>query len=168
MKVFASIALALVSVALLADTARPITTVILVRHAEKVSDTDIDSPLSDAGHARARELARVLSDTRIDAIYITQYLRTRDTAAPLAKALGVEAQVFTTSKTYAADMATRIRTAHKGQMVLVVGHSNSTVDVLRQLGVSEPRRIEDSQFDHLFIVTLVANEVRAVTLRYGK
>lgn len=154
------------AIPLIAESGASLTTVILVRHAEKVSDT-ADPPLSDAGKARARELERVLTGTPIDVIYTTQYARTRETAEPLAKSLGVEAQVITAGRTYAAELADRIRRDHRGQTVLVIGHSNSTVDVIRHLGVADPPHIPESQYDDLFICTLSGEEVKLVALRYG-
>lgn len=147
--------------------AEAVTTVILVRHAEKASDGD-DPPLNDAGTARANELARVLADARIRAIYTTQYQRTTLTAAPLAKLLGVEPKTMNAGKktTYAADVVRDILQHHAGETVLVVGHSNSTVDVLRELGIEELPKIEESQFDDLFIVT-ICGDARLVALRYG-
>jgi hypothetical protein len=52
--------------------------------------------------------------------------------------------------------------------VLVVGHSNTTVDVLRALGVTELPSIPESQFDDLFVCTLVDGApAKLVALRYG-
>ncbi|HEU4521006.1 MAG TPA: histidine phosphatase family protein [Thermoanaerobaculia bacterium] len=156
----------LIAVIALPLTGEPITTVILVRHAEKAS-SDEDPPLSAAGTARAAELARVLSATRIDTIYTTQYVRTKDTAAPVAKALGVQAQVFPAGKGYAAAIAAKIRDHHQGQTVLVAGHSNSTSDVARALGAENVPKIDESQYDYLFIVTLSGEDESLVVLRYG-
>jgi len=149
--------------------AQAVTTVILVRHAEKVSDEG-DPPLSEAGAARANELARVLSDARVSAIYTTQYKRTQNTAAPLATALGVTPKVMRVGKTttYAADVVREILQHHAGKTVLVVGHSNTTVDVLRELGVKELPSIPETQYDDLFVVTLANNAIpKLVALRYG-
>ena len=143
-----------------------ITTVILVRHAEKASH-DSDTPLSDEGWTRARELARVLGSTPIDAIYTTQYARTRQTAEPLAKALGIEAKVFASTSSYAAEIAAHIRSKHEGQTVVVVGHSNSTADVARALGAAGVPKIEEPQFDYLFVVTMAGDDEAITTLRYG-
>src|SRR3954463_6506823 len=145
--------LALVLFALAAQPAlaigNPVTTIILVRHAEKAATTmTTDVPLSDAGVARSNELARVLADTPIDAIYATQYARTRQTAEPLAKAHHLEAVVADP-----ASMADTIRAKHRGQTVVVVGHSNTTPEVIRALGVTAPPTIADSEYDALFIVT---------------
>ena len=60
-----------------------ITTLILVRHAEKVDDSR-DPELSDMGKQRAEKLAQVLGSQSIDAIYSTDYIRTKDTCAPVS------------------------------------------------------------------------------------
>lgn len=143
------------------------TTIILVRHAEKTS-TDDDAPLSDAGRARATELARVLRSANIDTIYSTQWIRTKDTARPLATALAIEPIIVPSGKSYAADMAERIRKLKAGSTALVVGHSNSTINVLKELGFTSVPAMADSDYDDLFIVTLGPGSPKLVTLSYGK
>ena len=166
MRLMAAALIMLSAIPVIAESDHSLTTVILVRHAEKASDTE-DPPLSDAGKSRARELRRVLEGTPIDVIYTTQYARTRETAEPLAKALNVEARVFPAGKTYAADLAAHIRREHPGETVLVVGHSNSTVNVMRQLGVANPPHIPESQYDDLFVCSLAGDSAKMVALRYG-
>src|SRR6476469_7761911 len=121
-----------------------ITTIILVRHGEKAGASG-DVPLSPAGIVRATDLARVLTEANVAAVYTTPYLRTEQTAGPVAKAAGIEPIVIEAGKTYAHDVVDKIMHDHKGQTVLVVGHSNTTVDVLRELGVLNPRTIADSE-----------------------
>jgi len=146
----------------------PVTTVILVRHAERASQ-EKDSPLSAAGEARAQELARVLAGVKIDAIYTTQYLRTKDTAAPLAAAFKIVPVARDAGDTYVADIAKHIRAAHTGQTVVVVGHSNTTLEVMQALGATDlPPSIPDGQFDDLFVLTDAGGSApRVVALRYG-
>jgi broad specificity phosphatase PhoE len=161
----------------LAAAPNPVTTVILVRHAEKVSTAD-DSPLTVEGQKRARELMRVLSGTKIDAIYTTQFPRVQDTAAPTANALGITPVVRNTGPTYAADLAKRIRTENRGQTVLVVGHTTTTIALLKALGASEAAILKalgtgdttmpESQFDNLFVLTDADGAAPTlVALRYG-
>ncbi|HUP50805.1 MAG TPA: phosphoglycerate mutase family protein [Thermoanaerobaculia bacterium] len=147
--------------------ASEVTTVILVRHAEKAAEPADDPPLSEEGVARARELARVLAGTPIGAIYTTQYRRTRQTAEPLAGALAIEPRVVTAGKSYAAGLAARILEEHRGGTVLVVGHSNTTGDVLRHLGVDDPPPIADEQYDDLFVCSVAGGTAKLVSLRYG-
>lgn len=145
----------------------PVTTVILVRHAEKASDDD-DPPLSVEGLKRANALERTLAGVKLDAIYITQYQRTRDTAAPTAQAKGLTAVVRNTGDTYATDMAKHILARHRGQTVLVVGHTSTTINVLRAFGVPNLQTMPESEYDNLFVLTDVDGAApNLVALRYG-
>ena len=158
----------LVSLSAFAADARKVTTVILVRHAEKAATPGNDPALSEAGAARAKELARVLAASGVTAIYTTQFARTQQTAAPLGAALNVTPVVLTAGGSYATDLAKRIRDTHAGATVLVVGHSNTTIEVMKSLGATNLPSIPESQFDDLFICTLVDGApAKVVALRYG-
>lgn len=130
--------------------------VFVVRHAERADAGTTASPmmasdpdLSDAGKARAQSLAAALKDARITAIYTTEYKRTQQTAEPLAKALGITPTVVS-----ARDMPALIDKLKAGKgNALVVGHSNTVGDVIARLGVAEPVKLEDADYDNLFIVT---------------
>ena len=149
------------------DEAPKITTVILVRHAEKVEDKAIADPeLTEPGRARANLLAKMLGSAGIQAIYTTPYNRTRMTGAPVAKAAGIEAVEVKTGQTYAKDVADLIRQKHRGQTVLVVGHSNSTQQVIQALGISDAPFIPETDYDNFFVVTLVGGEARLLKLKY--
>ncbi len=158
----ATLALALPATALAQGT------IFVVRHAER-ADTNSGAPavmaadpaLSDAGHARAASLASMLKDARITAIVVTEYRRTQQTAAPLAKALGVTPTVVA-AKDVSKLMAT-LKSADGN--ALVVGHSNTVPDVITALGVTTPVSVSDTEFDNLFIVTLQPSP-RVIQLRY--
>src|SRR5690606_22750256 len=77
-----------------AEEARPPPTAVLVRHGEKAAAPPQDPPLTEAGAARARALLDALADARVNAIYSTNYARTRDTAQPLSDAAGVPVTVI--------------------------------------------------------------------------
>jgi broad specificity phosphatase PhoE len=144
-----------------------VTTIILVRHAEKAAP-DGDPPLSDAGRLRARELARVLADAGISAIYTTQFVRTQQTAQPLAAALSLEPVIVETSDSYAADVVSKIMDGHQGQTILVTGHTNTIPRVLSQLGIQPAPVIPDTEFDDLFVCTVPdTGPPSLVRLRYG-
>lgn len=130
--------------------------IFVVRHAERAdtgagaaAKTATDPDLSEAGQARAASLASLLRDAGIRDIYVTEYKRTQQTAAPLAKALGVTPIVIAATDT--AGLASRLKRA--AGPALVVGHSNSVPDVIAALGVTTPVSVADTEFDHLFIVT---------------
>ena len=140
------------------------TTVYLVRHAEKANDST-DPPLSPAGTARATELARVLEATGIDAAFTTQFQRTQLTAAPLAAAEGLTPQSYTATDTSA--VAATILADHIGDRVLVVGHSTTLDDIAAELGAPGLSDLTEEQFDRLYIVFRANGATRLEQLRYG-
>lgn len=135
-------------------------TLFIVRHAEKVESADKDPDLSEAGRARAESLSKVLKDADIKAIYATGFKRTQQTAAPLARALGIEIAV---APAKAADFALKLR-ATDGN-ALVVGHSNTVPDLIRELGVSTSIILQDKDYDDLFVVVLEPKP-RLIRLHY--
>ena len=128
--------------------------VFLVRHAERADGgaagmNTSDPDLSDAGKARAQSLAAALKDAGIAAIYVTEFKRTQQTAAPLAAALGVQATVVPSK-----DMAALIgKLKGSGGNALVVGHSNTVPEVIKQLGIADPVTLADTDYDFMFVVT---------------
>ena len=62
------------------------TSLILIRHAEKIISSSDNPDLSSKGRQRAANLVDLFEAVSIDAIYATPYLRTINTAEPLAKA----------------------------------------------------------------------------------
>ena len=124
-------------------------TVFIVRHAEKADDSK-DAELSEAGRARAEELANMLRDSKISVIYTTEFKRTQQTAAPLAKALGLT--VTTLPAANQVGLVAKLRTSTANS--LVVGHGNTIPDVIKALGISEPVNIPESEYDNLLVVVL--------------
>ncbi|CAN5858825.1 phosphoglycerate mutase family protein [soil metagenome] len=138
-----------------AATASAQSAIFVVRHAERADAVSggsammaADPDLSEIGKARAQSLATALKDAGITAIYTTEYKRTRQTAEPLATALGITATAVP-----ARDMPGLIEKlkAAAGN-VLVVGHSNTVGDVIARLGVKEPVTLTDHDYDNLFVV----------------
>ena len=125
--------------------------VFVVRHAEKGESSSNDPGLSDAGRARAESLANMLKDAGVTSIYATEFRRTQETAAPLARIIGV--QVVALSGKSTADLVTKLRQLHDGN-ALVVGHSNTIPMLMKALGIDTPISITDADYDNLFVVTL--------------
>lgn len=166
-------AVVLALAALLSPTATAVAqapaTIILVRHAEKGGEPgDRDPELNDAGRLRAAALARVLGDANISTIYSTPFLRTRNTAAPLARQLGIDVTITPITPDFIEDMAATLRSKHSGETVVVVGHSNTVPQTINALGAG-PTNLADDEHDWLFVVTLAANgSVSLMKLRYGQ
>src|SRR2546427_2236454 len=114
---------AVVVIAFLTTFRQPVTTLILVRHAEKIIDpNNADPDLSPAGQARAQELVRMFGDAGINAIYATQYKRTQQTVKPLADRLGLSIVQINSKNT--AELLNQIRSQHAGQVVFISGHNS--------------------------------------------
>jgi len=139
-----------------------ITTVYLVRHAEK-ADGGSDPPLSTDGQVRARTLAHVLGDAGIDAILVTNSIRSRRTAAPLAAVLSLSPVQYEDPQR----VAETILKDHVGDRVLVVGHSNTVDDIASALGATGLSDLDEGQFDRLFVIHRFGNVVDLDELRYG-
>jgi len=139
--------------------------IFLVRHAEKTDDGR-DPPLSDAGRQRVSELAHVLRDAGITRVYSTDYVRTRDTAAPVASVLGVEVLLYDPRELENFAMELKRTTGRH----LVVGHSNTTPELTELLGGDGGTDIDEpGEYDRLYVVTLASDGgVRTLLLRYGK
>ena len=131
------------------------TAVFVVRHAEKISDTD--QRLTEAGRERASRLATMLGAAGIRAIYATDTERAKDTAAPLAKTLGLTVATYDVGggegkPPDAAAFVQSLRREHPQDAVLVVGHSNTVPAILKALGCREEISIAGQQYDDLFVV----------------
>lgn len=139
-------------------------TVYLVRHAEK-SPTGDDPELSELGRSRALALARMLSDAGIQAVWSSDFARTRLTAQPLADQRRLTTRLYDPH-----DLSAVARTlVTAGQTALVVGHSNTTPELVQLLGGDPHGTIDDdTEFDRLYVLTLRGDQVvSTVLLRYS-
>jgi phosphohistidine phosphatase SixA len=149
------------------------TTVLLVRHAEReqITATNPNPPLTAAGHARAQVFATVAGSAGVSAIYVSDALRTQQTAAPLATQLNLTPQVFavgTNPQQHAQSIATDILDNRVGRTVVVVGHSNTVPLIVEALGFAPAPAIPDPEFGHLFVLLKrERGSARLVKGRYG-
>lgn len=127
----------------------PTTTIFIVRHAEKV-DSSRDPDLTEAGLSRAARLAELLKKERIQQIYSTNYKRTTQTATPLSKLMNVPITLYAPDTLHT--FAQSIKKLNSN--ALIVGHTNSTINLLNELGLSHTlKTIEDSDYSNLFKVS---------------
>jgi broad specificity phosphatase PhoE len=124
--------------------------VILTRHAERADGAatmgSSDPKLSAAGTARAEKLLAMLADANIAAIFTTEYVRTKDTAAPLAAKLKVTPEIVAAAQLNA--LIEKIK-SHSDDTVFVVGHSNTVPMIIKALGGPDVA-IGDNEYDSLF------------------
>ncbi|MEM7358450.1 MAG: phosphoglycerate mutase family protein [Pseudomonadota bacterium] len=137
-----------------------VTTVYLIRHTEKELNSGKDPKLTEQGHYRAKNWAKIFSDTRLDAVYSTDTIRTRSTAQPIADAQGREVTLY---QAFGVDFAEFVQ-QHQHQAVLVVGHSNTIPAFANGLiGKEKYSELDESNYDTLFIVD-ITNGTRTAKL----
>ena len=102
-------------------------TLYLVRHAEKQGGDD--PALTTEGGQRAVDLADRLEEAGIEKIWSSDFRRTRATAEPLAKRLGLDVVIYDANDL--ASLAEGLKS--DGVTALVVGHSNTTHCLIQSL-----------------------------------
>ena len=138
--------------------------VILVRHAEKATVGGSDPSISETGQARAKALAAAIADAHVTAIITTTFKRTFETAEPFATAHGITIEKLAVN----GDVAAAVR-KHAGEVVLVVGHSNTVPAIVNALGGPKLPDICDASYATMF--TLVpakdGKTAHVVKSKYG-
>lgn len=126
------------------------TTVILVRHAEKVSKNRYAS-LSSLGWRRAEALVSELAPLRPAALYSSDLKRAQQTLSPLAAVAGLPLLV----RPYGDESALgpEILARHRGRTVVVCGHSGTLSRIAKGIGYNgEFPDVRD--FDRIWTLTI--------------
>lgn len=127
-----------------------------VRHAEKVISKDPNPALKTVGKLRADAWALVLKDIAFDAVYSTDYLRTKQTAQPLAESQGLEITLYHPTKINYEEFMQNT----KGKTVLIVGHSNTIPGFVNKLiGQDKYKDIYHNNNGNLYILEMVGGVV---------
>lgn len=149
------------------EAPKRITTVFLVRHADKnPNPAGGDAGLSAKGQIRAHELARVLGGTRLDAVYTTPFGRARLTAQAVADAEKDSVTVY--DPEHPEWLAEDIRKGHTGGNVLVVGHGDTIPATYEALTGKHFPDEQNIPYDKLYVLILPGSgDPRLLTLRYG-
>jgi broad specificity phosphatase PhoE len=140
--------------------------VIFVRHAERAAQPAADPGLTPEGEQRAQALAQALAGLRVNAIVTTPLRRARDTAAPLAKALGVQPLVVEARGAAHVPAVVEAVRAQTG-VVLVVGHSNTVPAILAALGGPKLADLCETSFHHAFLLQPGTEPPRWAQFSYG-
>lgn len=146
------------------------TTFYLVRHAEKVTDdpSNKDPMLTENGENRAIALAKAFNKIELNNIYSTNYKRTTATATPLAKKQRKEIKIYDLKKLKTEVEA--ILKDNKGKNALIVGHSNTVLEMIEALGGKRPiTAISDQEYDYLFQLIIGTDGTSDVNvMHYGE
>lgn len=139
------------------------TVVFVVRHAERANDGTSDPVISLPGWDRARLLATMLADVGLTHIHSTDFRRTRGTGRPTAEALGLEIELYNPRDL--PGFAAQLRQTPGRHLVL--GHSDTTPAMVAALGGDPISRIDEMEYDRLYIVTLTPDGASSVMVRFG-
>lgn len=140
-------------------------TVFIVRHAEKEA-TGADPSLTEAGRERAEALAALLADVGVTAIFTSEFKRTQETAAPLAKRLGLSVTVVP-----GRDLDTllsKVRALPADGRALIVGHGNTAPELAHRLTGVKVAELTDADYDRLYVVmTHKVGQGEVLLFHYG-
>ena len=137
-------------------------TIYLARHAEKatVAEDLTDPPLSACGQQRAEVLAIILKDVKLEHVYSTPYLRTRDTALPAALAHGLEVEAYDPENLAAFSEAL----LEKRRSALVIGHSDTTAVLAGLISGQGGEEFDEDEYDRLYLVTVSGDQSQVILL----
>lgn len=130
----------------------------LIRHAEKVrtNKSDRDPKLNEKGILRALNWKEYFLDKDITKIYSTNYKRTLETVKPFQEAIGLATILYSPSSIDYKDFIS----SNKGEVVLVVGHSNTIPNFVNELINDQVyAQIDDLNNSNLYIVNLCDSSV---------
>lgn len=146
------------------------TTYILVRHAEKDTTAQgstmmqADPPLTKQGAERAQRLVETLKKYTPDAIYSTNYIRTKNTVAPLSKKLGLPTLIYNAKElNYFAEQLLK----ETDKTIVIAGHSNTTPALVNLLiKKNSYPALDESVYNKIYIVTVTSNNTHVEVIDY--
>ena len=141
------------------------TIIYLVRHAEK-QDNGKDPELTKAGRERAEKLSMLLKSTKIDEIFSTDYLRTKQTLESIANDKGLSITIYNPNDL--TSFAQMLKRDFIGKKLVVSGHSNTTANLVNLLvGDSVYENINEDEYAFFFIVILSKDKAaKVIRLKY--
>ena len=123
----------------------------LIRHADKVRGANAgdDPAQTDGGEARAQFWAKELKSVGFDAVYSTDFRRTKSTALPTANQNDLQVKLYDPTNLFNKEFQQET----SGKTVLIVGHSNTTPAFVNAIvGSDKYDEIDDSKYGFLYIV----------------
>ena len=135
----------------------------LIRHDEKdMTDLKAEDPyLNVEGLQRAGRWADYFESYQIDKIYMTKYLRTKQTISMIAQQKAIIPTLYDPHNVPMDDFLKETN----GKKVLIVGHSNTIPNVVNALiGKEEYEDMDDNDNSTLFKVTINGEYKKAETI----
>ena len=107
----------------------------------------------------------MLADKNIVQIHSSDYIRTRDTAKPLADKTGVKIEIYDPKDLKS--LATKISNTQGSH--LVVGHSDTINETVEAFHSTAGTKVSDYEYDRLYTVVISPNaKVKTELTRFGE
>ncbi len=141
--------------------ASQITTVLLVRHADR-GNGDFLTP---EGKARAEELVQVVEKADVKAIFMTDTQRSQETGQPLIENL--QPQPVATEYNYkevrseqsAQDLKDKVMRNYAGQVVFAVAHSDTLRTIVQAFGGNPDNcQLSGNEYDNLCVISVYGSD----------
>ncbi|NCF42373.1 MAG: hypothetical protein GWP32_05720 [Bacteroidetes bacterium] len=137
---------------LIAHTDQETFTIYLIRHSEKdlVSENPSDPPLTKCGIKRTDYLRSFFEDIDIESVYSTNYIRTKNTAMPIASLKKTRIQYYESDypkvfSEFLLDLK---------QNSLVVGHSNTIPILAGLLSEEDVAPIDEKTYNRIYKIVI--------------
>jgi len=139
---------------------QPPKVIYFARHAEKrfrdiTGQNNISEYiLTSVGQKTAQHLAKVFDPVPVKVIYTSDYTRTRQTACPLMRSKRVARHVVCKTETKRERFVQgALCKSHKDEVVVVIGHTHTIIEMLINLKVIGPRDGLEIKFGEIYKVT---------------
>lgn len=130
-------------------------TIILLRHAEKDTSPNADKvnpDLSADGKLRAQKLVKIIKKYKPDAIFSSDFVRTKLTVAPLAEKRKITVQIYNHKNLK--ELADLIMSG-KIKRIVVVGHNTTTPALVNMLIQQEKyKALAETEYDKIWVVKI--------------
>lgn len=135
-----------------ADTTMGVSTLFLIRHAEKENNGQTNPPLSINGKVQAKVIDSLFANVKLAAILSTSFERNMETARPIAESKKIPITNYNPGENDPIlDYALKFE---KGKKFLIIGHSNTIPElVLNLVPNSTPFTIAEDEYDGLYVIT---------------
>ena len=155
-KYLCAIAVALLALVACATTTASAPAPIYVMRHLNTPEGQRDPDLLPEGQRAAAALPGWFGRTRVRAIYVSDFRRTRQTAAPLAARLRLTPIVYDPADT--PGLVARVRAGPLP--ALIVGHSNTVPEIIEALGGTRPAPLVHADFGDIWRVAADGTTVR--------
>lgn len=147
------------------DKEKEVTTLYLVRHAEKdLNDTTNNPPLTAIGYKRAERLALELQEITFDGVYSTNLQRTENTVLPLAKKQNLEINHYPYYQWH--ELLDTLKITYQ-KNYLIGGHGDNLLEMMDYLKARRPQpSLGTHEYDNIFKLSISIDSSWVDVIKY--